>query len=238
MKARRHHRTQRPAVGVFGPAVGTDESQLPPIGQQRQRTLDERHVQIGPVKQRGVELAVLAQQRGRNQLLPHIGRVAHHHIKAARQRVQQKVARHQPRRQQPRPLGIAQPVRQQQRVDFLPGGVEGAAVQLHRADAIGQVSPATRRLERTQQPPHGSQHKRTAAKRRLQQAHAVQRLAGGVPGQIEHELHHLGPGVDRPPPVSVRLAGERVHGIGYGAEALEGGLVGEQGGGHGGAGAG
>ncbi len=113
----------------------------------------------------------------------------------------------------------------QQRVDFLPRGVEGAAVQLHRADAIGQVSPATRRLERTQQPPHGSQHKRTAAKRRLQQAHAVQRLAGGVPGQIEHELHHLGPGVDRPPPVSVQLAGERVHGIGYWAEALEGGLV-------------
>jgi len=64
-----------------------------------------------------------------------------------------------------------------------------------------------------------------AEERRLQQAHAVQRLAGGVPGQIEHELHHLGPGVDRPPPVSVRLAGERVHGIGYGAEALEGGLV-------------
>lgn len=53
----------------------------------------------------------------------------------------------------------------QQRVNFLPRGVEGAAVQLHRADAIGQVRPATRRLERTQQPPHGSQHKRTAAKR-------------------------------------------------------------------------
>jgi hypothetical protein len=28
-----------------------------------------------------------------------------------------------------------------------------------------------------------------------------------------------------PRAISVRLAGERVHGIGYGAEALEGGLV-------------
>jgi hypothetical protein len=70
--------TQRTAIAIFDPAIGADEAQASSRRQHRQRTLDERHVNIGTIIDRRETPPVLSHEYIGNELLPHIGRVADH----------------------------------------------------------------------------------------------------------------------------------------------------------------
>ena len=193
------HLPQRPAILVLHPAVRADERQHAILAQEAQRLLDERHVEIRAVIERSESPAILSHQRRGDHLLPDVGRISHHKIKPGLQRLQEEVTIHQPRIRQLRRLTAGEAEFHQQRQDTLPQRREGITMQFHRPDRVPQF-PRTHRIapRRRQQPPNRRQKKISRAARRLQQPQLPQRLVRSVARQIQHEVHHLPPRVNRP----------------------------------------
>jgi hypothetical protein len=92
----RDQATKRPAVAVLDPAIGADEPETSARSQKRQRLFNERHIDICAIEDRRVAPPVFGHQHIRDQLLPHIGRVADHVRKFPLMREQQEISLLQP----------------------------------------------------------------------------------------------------------------------------------------------
>ncbi len=217
-----HQPAQRAAVAVLHPAVRADEAEPATGGEQRQRAFDERHVQVGAIVERRVTAAVFGQQHRRNQLLPHVGRIADDEVERGRQRAQQEVALPQPLPDQ----GLRRVRPDAGRGQFLAecgAGTTAAVVMqlngLQRRTKHGQdvgVAGATSRSPGREQAAHGHPQEFAATGGRFQQTAGMQRPVRRIPDQIQNELDDLDAREHRTAGFGIVLGRESGHGGGDG----------------------
>ncbi len=210
-----HEIAEWPAIPILHPAVGADEAKMPTLLKEGERALEERDVEVSAIIDRRVARSVLRHQRVRNELLAHIGRVADDEVEPAGQLDEQEITMDQP--------GVGELPRWSsgdavagQPVDHrLARAGEGGGVELDGPDAVRECGERIRvalcgASPSRQQPVDGRQEEVPISEGGLQVPHPVQRLVGGVSGQVEDEVHHLAPREDRTTGLD---ASTRQHGV-------------------------
>ena len=107
--------------------------------QQRQRTLDKRHIDIGAIKDRAKAPPIFSHQHVGDQFLPHVGRVADNVCEFLLERQQQEIALPQPSLAQGAALRCRQTVFLQHFRRDGAGLLVAGAMQFDRDDAIAEV---------------------------------------------------------------------------------------------------
>ena len=100
-----HQCPQGTAVPVLHPTVRADKAQRPPFLQQVKRALDEGDIEVGPIINGDISAAVFRHEVVRDQLLSHVGWIAHNKIELGSEAGQKEISGNYPALRQQ--LGIA-----------------------------------------------------------------------------------------------------------------------------------
>lgn len=188
-----HELPQPAAISVLHPPIGTDESQPSALNKTLQGSFDERNVQVRPVIDRFIPLAVFGHECVGDELLANIWRVADDEIEVAGQRGQQKIAVNEP---------LLGEFLSHVRTDGVVGKqtdypracpMERVSVELDGADAVPQRAhvAGSGDLPRMKQAFQSSDQEVTTTEGRFQQAPVKKRLIARVPGQIQDEIDNF-----------------------------------------------
>jgi hypothetical protein len=224
-------RAQGAAVAVLEPAVGADEREAAVRCEQLEAALEERDVEIGAVVDGGVAAAIFGEQRGGDLLLADVGRVADDDVEVAGERGKEEVVAEQPEVAQGGGVAAGRAPGEQAAVDELAGGSESVLVDLDGADGVGELVGVARGVagvgEGSEQAVDGGEQEVAGAEGGLEQAVGVERVVGGVSGEVEQGGDDLGAREDGAA-VAGALVGEVGEGGPQGGGAGRGGEGGER----------
>ena len=155
--------------------------------------------------------------------MPDVGRIADDDVERVWQADEQKVAMDQPGVGQRRGRLCIDAVLRHQRDECGVRAHHAVAMQFNGPHATGKGldrrGDIIRTLPRLQQSLDSGQQEIAIAERRLEQAHAVQRLVGGVAAQVQHEVNDFTAREDGAALVRATRVGEQFDRVGDRAHA-------------------